>query len=77
MRRTTPLHPTEALYERTANSEHAWPIALNIIVPDFTATALEQKWGVAILYVRKPEGWLNLPVTIRLMCRRVRRLGRR
>lgn len=58
-------------FKRTTDSEHAWPIAPNIIDQDFTATALNQKWGVDIFYVWTCEGWLYLAVVIDLFSRRV------
>lgn len=58
-------------FKRTTDSEHAWPIAPNIIDQDFTATAPDQKWGVDISYVWTREGWLYLAVVIDLFSRRV------
>ncbi|MGE7207818.1 IS3 family transposase [Sphingomonas sp. NPDC019816] len=58
-------------FKRTTDSEHAWPIAPNIIDQDFTATAPNQKWGVDISYVWTREGWLYLAVVIDLFSRRV------
>ena len=40
-------------FKRTTDSEHAWPVAPNIIDQDFTAAAPNQKWGVDISYVWK------------------------
>ncbi len=40
-------------FKRTTDSEHAWPIAPNIIDQDFTATATNQKWGVDISYIKQ------------------------
>ncbi len=58
-------------FKRTTDSEHAWPIAPNIIDQDFTATAPDQKWGVDISYVWTREGWLYLAVVIDLFSRKV------
>ena len=58
-------------FKRTTDSEHAWPIAPNIIDQDFAATAPNQKWGVDISYVWTREGWLYLAVVIDLFSRRV------
>jgi len=58
-------------FKRTTDSEHSWPVAPNIIDQDFTATALNQKWGVDISYVWTREGWLYLAVVIDLFSRRV------
>ena len=37
-------------FKRTTDSEHAWPIAPNLIDQDFAATAPNQKWGVETKY---------------------------
>ena len=58
-------------FKRTTDSQHAWPIAPNIIDQDFTATAPNQKWGVDISYVWTRKGWLYLAVVIDLFSRRV------
>jgi len=58
-------------FKRTTDSEHAWPIAPNIIDQDFTATAPNQKWGVDISYIWTREGWLYLAVVIDLFSRRI------
>jgi hypothetical protein len=58
-------------FKRTTDSEHSGPIAPNIIDQDFTATALNQKWGVDISYVWTRDGWLYLAVVIDLFSRRV------
>ena len=58
-------------FKRTTDSEHARPIAPNLIDQDFAATAPNQKWGVDISYVWTREGWLYLAVVIDLFSRRV------
>ena len=58
-------------FKRTTDSEHAWPIAPNIIDQDFTATGLNEKWGVDISYVWTREGWLYLAVIIDLFSRKI------
>ena len=58
-------------FKRTTDSEHAWPIAPNLIDQDFAATAPNQKWGADISYVWTREGWLYLAVVIDLFSRRV------
>jgi transposase InsO family protein len=37
-------------FKRTTDSQHAFPVAPNIIDQDFAATAPDQKWGVDISY---------------------------
>ena len=58
-------------FKRTTDSEHAWPVAPNLIDQDFSATKANQKWGVDITYVWTREGWLYLAVVIDLFSRRV------
>lgn len=58
-------------FKRTTDSEHAWPIAPNHVVQDFSAEAPDRKWGADISYVWTAEGWLYLAVIIDLFSRRV------
>jgi putative transposase len=58
-------------FKRTTDSEHAWPVAPNLIDQDFAAAAPNQKWGADISYVWTREGWLYLAVVIDLFSRRV------
>lgn len=58
-------------FKRTTDSQHAFPVAPNIIDQDFAATGPNQKWGVDISYVWTREGWLYLAVVIDLFSRRV------
>ena len=58
-------------FKRTTDSEHAFPVAPNLIDQDFAATGPNQKWGVDISYVWTREGWLYLAVVIDLFSRRV------
>lgn len=37
-------------FKRTTDSEHASPVAANLLDQDFAATAPNQKWGVDISY---------------------------
>jgi transposase InsO family protein len=52
-------------------SEHAWPIAPNIIDQDSTAATPNRKWVVDISYVWTRDRWPYLPVVIDLLSRRV------
>jgi putative transposase len=56
-------------FKRTTDSEHAWPVAPNLIDQDFAAAAPNQKWGADISYVWTREGWLYLAVVIDLFSR--------
>jgi putative transposase len=58
-------------FKRTTDSHHAWPVALNIINQDFTASKPDEKWGADISYVWTRQGWLYLAVVIDLFARRV------
>lgn len=58
-------------FKRTTDSQHAFPVAPNIIDQDFAATGPNQKWGVDISYVWTREGWLYLAVVIDMFSRRV------
>src|ERR1700730_10010950 len=61
----------ERRFKRTTDSDHAWPIAPNIIDQDFTAMGPNEKWGVDISYVWTREGWLYLAVIIDLLTRNI------
>jgi transposase InsO family protein len=58
-------------FKRTTDSEHAWPVAPNLLEQDFTATRVDEKWGADISYIWTREGWLFLAVVIDLFSRRV------
>lgn len=58
-------------YKRTTDSQHAWPVAPNLIDQNFQAERPDEKWGADISYVWTREGWLYLAVVIDLFARRV------
>ena len=58
-------------FKRTTDSEHAWPIAPNLVAQDFTADGPDRKWGADISYIWTAEGWLYLAVVLDLFSRRV------
>ena len=58
-------------FKRTTDSEHAWPVAPNLLDQDFTATAPNQKWSADISYVWTREGWLYLAIVMDLFSRRI------
>jgi putative transposase len=58
-------------FKRTTDSEHAWPIAPNLIDQDFAATGPNQKWGADISYIWTRQGWLYLAVVMGLFSRRI------
>jgi transposase InsO family protein len=55
----------------TTNSNHAHPIASNVLARNFTTTAPDQAWVGDITYIWTREGWLYLAVLIDLFSRRV------
>jgi putative transposase len=60
-----------AFVPRTTDSDHAHPIARNLLDRDFAATAPDRKWACDLTYVFTDEGWLYLSVVIDLFSRRV------
>lgn len=54
-------------FKRTTDSEHAWPIAPNLVAQDFTADGLDRKWGADISYIWTAEGWLYHAVVLALV----------
>ena len=38
-------------FKRTTDSEHAWPVAPNLVAQDFTADGPDRKWGADISYI--------------------------
>jgi hypothetical protein len=57
-------------FKRTTDSQHAWPVAPNLLDQDFVAVRPDEKWGADISYVWTREGWLYLAVVIDLFARR-------
>jgi putative transposase len=55
----------------TTDSEHALPVAENLLARDFTATRPNEKWVSDITYIRTQEGWLYLAMIIDLFSRKV------
>ena len=58
-------------FKRTTDSQHAFPIAPNLLDQDFSAERPDEKWGADISYVWTREGWLYLAVVMDLFARRV------
>ena len=56
---------------KTTNSNHALPIAPNVLKRDFTATAPNQTWVTDITFLWTRQGWLYLAVILDLFSRRV------
>ena len=45
---------------RTTDSNHQFPVALNLLKQDFTASAPNKKWMTDFTYIDTREGWLFL-----------------
>jgi transposase InsO family protein len=58
-------------FKRTTDSEHAWPVAPNLIAQDFAADGPDRKWGADISYIWTAEGWLYLAIVLDLFSRRI------
>ncbi len=55
----------------TTDSNHAHPVAQNVLARDFTADKANQKWVADITYIATLEGWLYLAAVIDLFTRKV------
>ncbi len=55
----------------TTDSNHALPVAANVLDRDFTAKKANQKWVSDITYIAALEGWLYLAVVLDLFTRKV------
>ena len=61
LRRAMGLHcKQKRKFKATTNSEHALPVAENLLEQTFTATRPEQVWVTDITYIPTGEGWLYL-----------------
>lgn len=58
-------------FKVTTDSNHAKPVAPDLLEQDFTATAPNQKWVSDITYLWTDEGWLYLAVVMDLYSRAV------
>jgi transposase InsO family protein len=58
-------------FTTTTDSDHDDPIAENLLLQDFSATAPNQKWVTDITYIPTAEGWLYVAAIIDLFSRRV------
>jgi putative transposase len=55
----------------TTDSAHHYPVALNLLNQDFTASRPNEKWLTDITYIPTAEGWLYLAVVMDLYSRRI------
>ncbi|MBS3965315.1 MAG: IS3 family transposase [Methylomonas sp.] len=58
-------------YKATTNSNHALPVAPNLLAQNFEAVAPDQKWVPDITYIWIDEGWLYLAAVLDLYSRKV------
>ena len=55
----------------TIDSNHAHPVAANVLKQEFSATETNQKWVSDITYIYTQEGWLYLAVVLDLFSRKI------
>ena len=58
-------------FKATTNSNHNLPVAPNLLLQDFEASAPDQKWVTDITYLWTEEGWLYLAVVLDLYSRMI------
>ncbi len=58
-------------FRTTTDSNHAFPLAPNLLARQFTAAAPNRVWLADITYVPTEEGWLDLAVVLDLFARKV------
>ncbi len=58
-------------FKKTTDSNHAGPIAANLLDQDFACNEPDRKWGVDISYIWTAEGWLYLAIVLDLFSRRI------
>lgn len=58
-------------FQTTTDSNHAKPIAPNVLDRDFQASRPNEKWVTDITYIWTAEGWLYLAAVLDLYSRRV------
>lgn len=58
-------------FKATTNSNHALPVAENLLGQDFTAQRPDQVWVADITYIGTDEGWLYLAAVVDLYSRKV------
>jgi len=58
-------------FRRTTDSNHAHPIAPNVLARDFEPEAPNQSWAGDVTYIYTAEGWAYLAVLLDLFSRRI------
>lgn len=62
---------TKRKFVVTTDSQHAQPVAENLLDRDFTAARPNQKWLTDITYIPTREGWLYLAAVLDVFSRRI------
>lgn len=55
----------------TTRSDHAWPVAPNLVPRPFRVPQVDQVWGADMTFIPTRDGWLYLAVILDLCSRRV------
>jgi transposase InsO family protein len=63
--------PRRRRFRKTTDSDHALPVAENLLDRDFSSPAPNRRWATDITYVWTLEGWLYLAVVLDLFSRRI------
>ncbi len=63
--------PRRRRFRKTTDSDHALPVAGNLLNRNFSSSAPNQCWATDITYVWTLEGWLYLAVVLDLYSRRI------
>jgi transposase InsO family protein len=71
MRRQGLFSRVKRAFVVTTDSQHAQPVAENVLNRDFTAERPNEKWLTDITYLPTDEGWLYWAVVLDLFSRRV------
>lgn len=75
VRRLMRLNGLKSVYRRpyrvTTNSDHAKPVAMNILDRRFHQSEVDRAWVADITYVPTGEGWLYLAAVLDLASRRI------
>jgi putative transposase len=56
-------------FKKATDSEHAWPIAPNLLDQDFSTAAPSWKWSADISYIWTREDWLYIAIVMDLFSR--------
>jgi transposase InsO family protein len=71
MRQTQITAKRKRKYVHTTDSNHAYPIAENLLARDFTATGSNMKWVGDLTYIPTHDGFLYLAVLMDLYSRKI------